>query len=1049
MVMRLPSAVVALAVVSAALGSVLPASPSRSSEPDQLLVTYKETIRPILNSYCFDCHGPEKQKGSVQLDTLDPDFTGGHDAEEWHFALDMIQGAEMPPSKAKQMSDAERRALVNWIEDSLEAAKRASAGPTRPVLRRLNQAQYTHTLQDLLHLDIRFGDRLPGDAKSKLGFTNNGEVLLASPLHIDNYQAIARAALDEAVALGERPDSVRYRVRIGKGIGRGKVGARTGGYQSVPVDSDDFAIDLLDAEGRPRVPASDAEEKRMNAIRKKISIGLRGSAQDRFRITNEGMVLYGAVPHREVAPGAWQGPSPNVKLEMQRVFPEQGDLAMRVSAARGQMWDSAKVVLLAMEDRDPMVSLAADTNEIIPRDGTMVSRALSTDQRKNLRNEGSSLVPVDVTLDSKARFGIKVPREGFYQIDLAHRPVTADAMPSIRLGLRKLTLDLRPVMTGEQLKQRTVLTTIGAAYLLKGSTHMTLGGPFFTGFSEVALTPIETDHALVMALLDKTEEQEALVADRLPALRVYAGTRTDDGMDYHTFDRPQEVSGAVGEFETYEFFGRLENLPIPEPESGDLEILSGFLLLGLWNDHLVKDRKEPGPPLLIESIEVEAPYYPVWPPRSHTDIFVERADRESDAGYAGRVIASFAERAFRRPPEPDVVSRYVDFWESIQADYPTLEESVKEVLIALLCSPRFLFLAEPEVTGDVIADGSPAGVPGARGLIDEWSLASRLSYFLWNSCPDEELTRLAGAGTLRANLDGQIQRMLDDPRRRRFIDAFTEEWLRLDRLEQMTVDARRYPAFTRFVKRDMREETLAFLDRVVAEDLPLTQLVDSDFAMLNQNLAEFYGISGVMGPHFRAVELPPNSGRGGLLSHGAFLVGHSDGVQPHPIKRAVWLKDRILGDPAPPPPPNVPDLDPDTPGFDKLTLKEQLELHRDSASCRDCHAGIDPYGVAFERYNAVGLFEPQRKGRPVDASTTLPDGTGIDGLAALKSYLLDTATDDIAMSVIEHLYAYALGRDVSFTDEDDLEAILEQTRASGGSMRSVIEGIVHSPAFHR
>lgn len=1038
-----------LLISSIALGSPREPLDPPTLDDDPSQVTYQDTIRPILSTYCFECHGPDKQKGGVQMDDLDPDFVRGFDAEEWHFALDMIQGAEMPPRKAKQLTDEDRRALVGWIEEGLAAAKRASAGPPSPVLRRLNRSQYTNTLQDLLHLGIQFGDRLPADARSKSGFTNNGEVLLASPLHIDNYQAIARAALDEAIVTGGRPDSVRYRVRIGTGIGTGAgreiAGTETGGYQSVPVDSDHFVIEILDAEGKPRVPLSDREEEAMRSIRKRMSLGLRGSAQDRFRITDRGLVLYGAVPHKEVAPGAWQGPSPNVKLEMQRVFPESGDLAMRVRAARGEMWDSAKVVLLDMPDRAPMVDLDRNTLEIVGQPDTITVRALTTDKRKNLVNGGDALVPSDVTKPSNARFGIKVPREGFYQIDLAHPPVTADAMPSIRLGLQKLTLDLRPQMTEAQLAEPRVLTTVGAAYLMKGSTHLTLGGPFFTGFSQVALTPIEPEHPLVIALSSKTDEQEQRVADRRPALRVYAGTRTDDGMDYRTFASPQEVTGAVGEFQEYTFFGRLENLPIPEPESGDSEILSGFLLLGLWNDHLVKDRKEPGPPLLIESIEVEAPYHPVWPPRSHTDIFVPRQDDEPEAAYGRRVIARFANRAFRRPTEPEVLDRYVEFWESIRADHPTLEASVKEALIAVLCSPRFLFLAEP----DLALSSDAPGDSEAPAEIDEWSLASRLSYFLWNSCPDEQLMSLARAGELRTHFDAEVQRMLDDPKRRRFLDIFAEEWLRLDRLEQMTIDPNRYPAFTRFVKRDMREETLAFLDHMIEDNLPITQLIDSDFTMLNQNLAEFYGIDGVLGPHFRPVALEANSGRGGLLSHGAFLAGHSDGVQPHPIKRAVWLKDRILGDPAPAPPPNVPDLDPDTPGFDKLTLKEQLEVHRNSPSCRDCHAGIDPYGVAFERYSAVGLFEPERKGRPVDASTTLPDGTAIDGLAELKSYLLEAASDDVTLATIEHLYAYALGRDVSFADEEDLLVILEKVRANGGRIRSAVEGIVRSPAFHR
>jgi hypothetical protein len=435
------------------------------------------------------------------------------------------------------------------------------------------------------------------------------------------------------------------------------------------------------------------------------------------------------------------------------------------------------------------------------------------------------------------------------------------------------------------------------------------------------------------------------------------------------------VAAARGEGATFTFHGRLEDLPIPEPDSGDTEILSGIMVLGLWNDHLVKSRAETGPPLLVESIEVEAPYHAVWPPPSHTAIFPPSPDRADEHAYTGHVLARFLERAFRRPPRDGEVERYLAFWRELRGGFAHYEDSVREVLVAVLCSPNFLFLADP------------ADDPG--GALTEHALADRLAYFLWNSPPDDLLRDLANRGRLRPDLAAQVDRMLDDARAWRFVRSFAPQWLRLDRLEQVTVDANRFPAFTRFVRRDMAAETLAFVHEVLRTDASIFTLVDSDFAMLNQNLAEFYGIDGVAGPHFRPVPVAPAQRRGGLLSQGAFLAGHSDGIEPHPIKRAVWLKERILGDPPPPPPPNVPPLDQGKPDFARMTLKERLAAHRDSPSCVDCHAGIDPFGLPFENYSAVGLWEATRRGRPVDASSTLPDGTQVDGIDALKKWLLD------------------------------------------------------------
>ena len=824
---------------------------------------------------------------------------------------------------------------------------------------------------------------------------------------------------------------------FGKGIGQGEVAGSTGGYQAVALDTNDFVIDILGPGGEPREPADEAERAERDALCKKVSVGLRGSSQNRFRVNERGLVLYGAVPHREVAPGAWQGPSPNAKLEMQRVFPESGRVAMRVVASRGSIWKSNEFSLVPLPDESARVKLG-EAGELQVADEAIVIAAKGSDEHKNLRLEGDFVLPDDSTMESDSRVRFSLPREGYWQLDLVHAAIAPERMPSIRVSRGDKKLELRPVLNEEQLAQETVVTPVGAAYLKAGGQGLRLGGPFFTGFSHLILTPLPSKHELVQSLEARTADLEDAAADMDPVIRVFAGTRTDDGMDYRTFAEPQVVTAPEGSPETYTFYGRLENLPVPEPESGDTEILSGFLLLGLWNDHLVKERGATGPPLLVESIEVEAPYIESWPPASHRAIFVESDHEDDEDVYAREVIAIFLGRAFRRPASEETVDRYHEFWRSARPEFKTFEESIREVFVAALCSPRFLYLAEPARVSDGNVD--------ALGP-DQYALATRLAYFLWNSPPDERLMELAASGELSDTLDTECDRLLDDPRSKRFIESFAHEWLRMDRLEDMRVDPGAYPAFTRFVKRDMRTETLAFVEHVFRENLPAMTLIDSDFALLNQNLAEFYGIEGVTGPEFRVVDLPRERGRGGLLSQGAFLVGHSDGVHPHPVKRAVWVKEKILGDAPPPPPPNVPDLDPTAPGFQDLTLKEQLEKHRDSASCRDCHAGIDPYGIAFERYGASGLLEDERKGRPVDTTTVLPDGTAIDGVAALKRHLIENESGDVAAALIEHLFAYALGRNVSFTDDELLEEIREAAAEDEYRVRRIVKEIVRSPAF--
>ena len=369
-------------------------------------------------------------------------------------------------------------------------------------------------------------------------------------------------------------------------------------------------------------------------------------------------------------------------------------------------------------------------------------------------------------------------------------------------------------------------------------------------------------------------------------------------------------------------------------------------------------------------------------------------------------------------------------------DFDSFQQSIKEVLIAILCSPNFLYLFETENQE-------------TKKIDNQFYLASQLSYFLWNSPPDETLTSLAVDGDLYKKLPKQINRMINSPKIEQLIKTFTDEWLRLDRYKTMDVDVEKYEDFTRFVQEDMLNETYNFVHHVLKNDLSIMNFIDSDFAMLNQNLAEFYGISGVKGDKFRPVKLSEKYRRGGLLSQGSFLSGHSDGVQAHTIKRAVWLKEKILGEHPPPPPPNVPEIDPDTPGFENLTLKEQLFLHRNKVSCMDCHRKIDPFGVVFENYDAVGRFQLTAKEKPIDAKSTLPDGTEIEGIEGIKDYILELKKDNFTKSLVKNLFAYALGRDVNFADEKEINNIVKEVIDDDYRFRTVIEQIVLSPSFYK
>ncbi len=1001
------------------------------------VVYYENTIRPIIQTYCFECHNVDKQKGDMRLDTLHWDMRNQRHAERWHEALNVINLGEMPPKKKKQLDDSERRILVNWLTENLEKASLARKKDNKGVMRRLTKRQYTNSLNELLDVSVNFGDVLPDDGKSKMGFTNNGNVLQTSSLHLDYYQKIAREALEKAIVSGEKPESKHYRVKIGKNIGSGNSGAEFRGYQTAPIDNENLIVDVFNTDGTPITHLENNLLDPLTLLKNKIGIGMRGSHSNRYSVVDEGIILNSALPAKEVTPKSWQGPSPNLKLLIKEDFPRTGDFAFRVNASKG--YNSTSI--------ERLINLRENSPRLDESSSITVS---AKDIMLKLRKEGSTnglilrdnrwLMPKDFADYVWTKFNYTVPKSGLYQIDLVHPYVPNDANPSYRISIldkHDHGIVSKRLFINEQYKDDyEIVTPVTLAYLSEGNHTGYIGGRFFVGFSNIIFSPLSEDDPLPEILQEEARVDDLKYASINPTIQVFAGSRTDDGMDYKTFHRPVEVTASHGQNQTFEFTGRLENLPIPQSSDDVSGELANIFTIGLWNNHLVKESSLKGPPLLIKSVEFEAPYFPIWPPKSHKSIFFDSPNESNLDIYAEEVISRFMERAFRRPLNQGELDRYLSFWKSIKDDFYNFQDSIKEVLVAVLCSPNFIYLFETE--NQELEETS-----------NQHYLASRLSYFLWNSPPDKTLTSLANKGRLQKKLPDQIDRMINSPKIEQLVKTFADEWLRLDRYKTMDIDVERYEDFTRFVQEDMLNETYSFVHYVLKKDMSIMNFIDSDFAMLNQNLAEFYGIKGVKGNKFRPVKLSERHKRGGLLSQGSFLSGHSDGVQAHTIKRAVWLKEKILGEHPPPPPPNVPEIDPDTPGFENLSLKEQLFLHRNKVSCMDCHRKIDPFGVVFENYDAVGRFQLSFNEKLIDAKSELPDGTEVEGIEGIKNYILDLKKDNFTKSLVKNLFTYALGRDVNFADEKEINNIVEEVKDDDYRFRTIIEQIVLSPSFYK
>lgn len=438
--------------------------------------------------------------------------------------------------------------------------------------------------------------------------------------------------------------------------------------------------------------------------------------------------------------------------------------------------------------------------------------------------------------------------------------------------------------------------------------------------------------------------------------------------------------------------------------------------------------------VLIDHIEIRAPFYEQWPPKTHTNIFIESSNRGNETVYGREVLEHFLHRVWRRPVTSQEVDRFMALFAKYRPEFSSFEDAMVEVLATALATPEFLYLTQR----------TPSDEKQASQEISDLEFATRLSVFLWSSIPDDELLKLAQEGKLRKPevLASQVKRMLDDPRSARFSRNFVEQWLGLDGLNHVT----HVPAGP--LREAMHDEPIAFFDELLKHNSSIMNFIHSDFAVVNETLANHYGIPKVFGPHFRKVALTGSMNRGGILTEAGILAMNSDGKDSHPIKRGVWMLKRILQDPPPPPPPNVPEVDLTNPEILKMTLKERIIDHRNKPACASCHSRIDPWGIAFENYNALGIYRTHIKDRPVDASSELFNRQTLAGMEGLKRYLLTDRQDQIARAMVHKMTAYGLGRPLTFGDRSDIDHLTAQLRQRGDGLLDLIHLIINSKLFH-
>jgi mono/diheme cytochrome c family protein len=449
-------------------------------------------------------------------------------------------------------------------------------------------------------------------------------------------------------------------------------------------------------------------------------------------------------------------------------------------------------------------------------------------------------------------------------------------------------------------------------------------------------------------------------------------------------------------------------------------------------------------PRLVDGIVIAGPYNPKGISRtpSRALIFVCDPKTAGEPACAKQITGNLARRAFRRPVTPEDVNRLMPFYEAGREGGGSFDQGIEQVVAAVLASPDFLYRA---------IRGPKGTSPNTEFALTDLELASRLSFFLWNTGPDDELLTLAASGglTKAGAMEKQVRRMLADPKASSLVTSFAMKWLNLDALDSVKPDPILFPGFTDQLRRDFSSEAEAFIGSILLEDRNVVDLLTADHTFLNERVARHYGISGVKGTQFRKVTLAEKE-RWGLLGKAAVLMRTSYGDRTSPVLRGAWVLDKLLGTPPTPPPPNTATDLSQKAGETPKTVRARLEQHRDKASCRQCHGVIDPTGLALENFDAVGAFRTvdRQANAPIDANTVLPNGVPINGVVELRAQLVDRPAVFVG-AVTERLMMYALNRELEYFDMPQVRTIVREAAKDDYKLSSIVLGIVNSDAFRK
>ena len=1006
-----------------------------------LAVEYEREVRPVLKQFCLKCHSGDEPQGDLDLQHFKTLREVRRGTGTWIHIVELLANGEMPPEDAPQPGPLQRKVLQGWAEQYLRAEALASAGDPGPVvLRRLNNAEYTFTLRDLTGVALNPARTFPSEGAAGEGFTNTGNALVMSPGLLRKYLDAGKEIAAHAVLL---PAGFRFSLNTTRrdwtDESLAAIRGFYGEYSVVERLADHYGHGMSHLGKAGRLPleryfaATLAEREALQSGDKTIaSVAAQASLNAKYLgslwsalTADDGSLLLDQLraQWRQAAPDAAMLLTRQVRSWQKGVwtFNPVGLLGRKGSRSR---WLEAVSPLLtqhALQFPIPAPQEADKTKEIVVSlvagdagDGNQHDFVVWTQPR--LVAEGKPDMPLRGWLTAGGK------------------PIDADSVcvqaPSV------ITVRVPAELAGRTLVTTATLAPKGAAGSVQ--TEVVAGIPAAPSGLRPSEVLVKLEHVNIGADKRTVSYRRPIVVGEKSEARTRFATAMED-------------------------FRRLFPAALCYTQIVPVDELLTLTLLYREDDHLARLMLDDAQAARLDTLWDELRYVSHEPIRlvDVLDSLLETTIDHPQAGIFDDAVKSFNARAdaFRKTlvaSEGIHVDALVDFTARVwrrplaktdEADLRNLYGRLRQLSLsheeAFRLSLARVFVASPFLYR---LEVPPEGTDPAP--VTDRELASRLSYFLWSSMPDDALRGVVDSGALHEPevLIHQTQRMLKDGRVRRLATEFACQWLHIhdfDPLEQKS--EKHFPEFVE-LRGTMYEESIRFLTDLFQTDGSLLSLLNADYTFVNARLAKFYGVPGVEGDTWRRIEGVQQQGRGGILGWATTLAKQSGATRTSPILRGNWISEVLLGEKLPKPPKNVPQLaDVVPPG---LTERQLIERHSQDAACAKCHARIDPFGFALEHFNGIGRWrDKDASGMEIDSQTTLPDGTQIDGLAGLRDYLLHQRRDDFLRQFCRKLLGYALGREIQLSDRPLVDAMLAQLAASDYRFTAAVETIVLSQQF--